>query len=33
MKYAISVHNFGDFADIHRLAELAKEAEDNGWDG
>ena len=33
MKYAISVHNFGDFADVRLLARLAKEAEDNGWDG
>jgi alkanesulfonate monooxygenase SsuD/methylene tetrahydromethanopterin reductase-like flavin-dependent oxidoreductase (luciferase family) len=33
MRFAVNVHNFGDFADIRRLAELAKEAEDNGWDG
>ncbi len=33
MKYAITVHNFGDFADLNRIVELAKEAEDNGWDG
>ena len=33
MKFAVNVQNFGEFADIHRLVELAKEAEDNGWDG
>ena len=33
MRFAVSVHNFADFADVRRLVELAKEAEDNGWDG
>ena len=33
MRFAVNVHNFGEFVDIRRLAELAKEAEDNGWDG
>ncbi len=33
MRFAVNVHNFGDFAAVRRLAELAKEAEDNGWDG
>ncbi len=33
MRYAISIPNFGAFADAPRLAELAKEAEDKGWDG
>ncbi|MCH7566027.1 MAG: LLM class flavin-dependent oxidoreductase, partial [Gemmatimonadetes bacterium] len=33
MKHGISIPNFGAFADIHRLTELAREAEDNGWDG
>jgi len=33
MKHGISIPNFGGFADIKRLTELASEAEDNGWDG
>ncbi len=33
MKHGISIPNFGTFADIYRLTELAREAEDNGWDG
>ena len=33
MNYSVSIHNFGDFADVRRLVELAKEAEDCGWDG
>ena len=33
MNYSVSIHNFGDFADVRRLVKLAKEAEDNGWDG
>lgn len=33
MRFAVTVPNFGAFADIRRLSELAKEAEDNGWDG
>jgi probable F420-dependent oxidoreductase len=33
MKHGISIPAFGAFGDIHRLTELAREAEDNGWDG
>lgn len=33
MKFAVNVQNFGEFADVRRLVGLAKEAEDNGWDG
>lgn len=33
MKFAVSIHNFAEFADVRRLATLAKEAEDTGWDG
>ncbi|MEX1253701.1 MAG: LLM class flavin-dependent oxidoreductase [Dehalococcoidia bacterium] len=33
MRFAVNVHNFAAFADIRRLAELAREAEDSGWDG
>ncbi len=33
MKHGINIPNFGTFSDIHRLTELAREAEDNGWDG
>ena len=33
MKFAVNVQNFAPFADPRRLAELAKEAEDSGWDG
>ena len=33
MKHCISIPAFGAFGDIHRLTELAREAEDNGWDG
>ena len=33
MKHGINIPAFGAFADIHRLTELAREAEDNGWDG
>ncbi len=33
MKHGITIPNYGPFADIHRLTELAREAEDNGWDG
>ena len=33
MRFAVNVQNFAPFADPRRLAELAKEAEDNGWDG
>ena len=33
MRFCISIPNFGEYADVRRLAELAKEAEENGWDG
>ena len=33
VRFAVNVQNFGEFVDIRRLAGLAKEAEDNGWDG
>ena len=33
MRFAVTVQNFGEFVDVHRLVELAKEAEDFGWDG
>jgi alkanesulfonate monooxygenase SsuD/methylene tetrahydromethanopterin reductase-like flavin-dependent oxidoreductase (luciferase family) len=33
VQFAVNVHNFAAFADVRRLAELAKEAEDSGWDG
>ena len=33
MKFGISVAPFGDFANPLALAELAKQAEDAGWDG
>lgn len=33
MKYAIDIPNFGAFGDVHRLVELAREAEDSGWNG
>ncbi len=33
MQFAINLPNFGDFGDARRLAELAREAEDAGWDG
>ena len=33
VKFAVNVQNFAPFADPRRLAELAKEAEDSGWDG
>ncbi|MEE8551001.1 MAG: LLM class flavin-dependent oxidoreductase [Gemmatimonadota bacterium] len=33
MRFAVSVQNFADYADIRRLVALAREAEDNGWDG
>jgi alkanesulfonate monooxygenase SsuD/methylene tetrahydromethanopterin reductase-like flavin-dependent oxidoreductase (luciferase family) len=31
--YGVSVPNFGEYGDARRLAELAREAEDAGWDG
>src|SRR3954468_19670952 len=33
MQFAINTPNFGSFADVRLLAELAREAEDAGWDG
>jgi alkanesulfonate monooxygenase SsuD/methylene tetrahydromethanopterin reductase-like flavin-dependent oxidoreductase (luciferase family) len=33
VRYSLSVPNFGPFADPRTTAELAREAEDAGWDG
>jgi alkanesulfonate monooxygenase SsuD/methylene tetrahydromethanopterin reductase-like flavin-dependent oxidoreductase (luciferase family) len=33
MQYGLSLPNFGEFFSPRRLAELAREAEDAGWDG
>src|SRR5579862_8810464 len=33
MRYALDVPNFGDFADPRVVADLARRAEDAGWDG
>jgi len=33
LRYAINLPNFGDFADPHRLVDLARRAEAAGWDG
>jgi alkanesulfonate monooxygenase SsuD/methylene tetrahydromethanopterin reductase-like flavin-dependent oxidoreductase (luciferase family) len=33
VQYGLSVPNFGEFFSPRRLAELAREAEDAGWDG
>ena len=33
MRYAINTPNFGDWANPRTLAELAREAEEAGWDG
>jgi probable F420-dependent oxidoreductase len=33
VKYAIDVPNFGSYGDARALAELAREAEQAGWDG
>jgi alkanesulfonate monooxygenase SsuD/methylene tetrahydromethanopterin reductase-like flavin-dependent oxidoreductase (luciferase family) len=33
MNYGISVPNFGDYFDARAVAQIAKEAEDAGWDG
>ena len=33
MRYALYLPNFGEFADVHALADLALEAEQAGWDG
>ena len=33
MRYAISIPNFGDWADPKAIAELARDVEASGWDG
>ena len=33
MRYGIDVPNFGDFGNPRALADLAREAEEAGWDG
>lgn len=33
MRYGLSLPNFGEFFSPRRLAELARDAEDAGWDG
>jgi alkanesulfonate monooxygenase SsuD/methylene tetrahydromethanopterin reductase-like flavin-dependent oxidoreductase (luciferase family) len=33
VRYAINTPNFGDFSDVRLLSDLAREAEDAGWDG
>jgi alkanesulfonate monooxygenase SsuD/methylene tetrahydromethanopterin reductase-like flavin-dependent oxidoreductase (luciferase family) len=33
MRFAVDVPNFGDFADPRLLADLARRAEEAGWDG
>jgi alkanesulfonate monooxygenase SsuD/methylene tetrahydromethanopterin reductase-like flavin-dependent oxidoreductase (luciferase family) len=33
MRYAINVPNFGDYADARFVADLARRAEQHGWDG
>ena len=33
MRYAISIPNFGDWADPRTMVSLAREAEASGWDG
>lgn len=33
MRFAIDLPNFGEYSDPHVLAQLAREAEDAGWDG
>jgi alkanesulfonate monooxygenase SsuD/methylene tetrahydromethanopterin reductase-like flavin-dependent oxidoreductase (luciferase family) len=33
MRFAVTVPNFGDYFDVRRLAALARDAEDAGWDG
>ena len=33
MRYAFNLPNFGDFADVRVLAEIAATAEASGWDG
>lgn len=33
VRYGVSVPNYGEYGDARRLAELAREAEECGWDG
>ena len=33
MRFGVHIPNFGDFHDLRAIAELAREAEDAGWDG
>ncbi len=33
MKFSFNIQNFAPFDDVHRVVELAKEAEAGGWDG
>src|SRR5215471_7174200 len=33
MRFAINVPNFGEFGEAGTLVDLAREAEDHGWDG
>jgi alkanesulfonate monooxygenase SsuD/methylene tetrahydromethanopterin reductase-like flavin-dependent oxidoreductase (luciferase family) len=33
VRFAINTPNFGDFSDVRVLADLAREAEEAGWDG
>jgi alkanesulfonate monooxygenase SsuD/methylene tetrahydromethanopterin reductase-like flavin-dependent oxidoreductase (luciferase family) len=33
MKFGLSLPNHGDYGDIHRIIDLAIEAEESGWDG
>jgi len=33
VRFALNLPNFGDFADPHRLVDLARRAEESGWDG
>jgi alkanesulfonate monooxygenase SsuD/methylene tetrahydromethanopterin reductase-like flavin-dependent oxidoreductase (luciferase family) len=33
MRFSVNIPNFGDFADAHTVARVARAAEDAGWDG
>lgn len=33
MRFSINIPNFGDFADAHTVARVARAAEEAGWDG
>ncbi len=33
MRFALNVPNFGEYGDARVLADLAREAEESGWDG